>query len=319
MAESRTQRADRLPIKLIMPKQGKEKRVKGGGGRPTPFRVVDAAYRKSLLNQVSAIRDAVLPQIKRTGAAPVRVKLLNKAAAKSHRPEQLFSADTCPIVGAGRLGELFLKATADGLARLTNIIESNQTDQIVKEISCVETIEAVNPTYRRKGLEPKDILRRSPRGKAGFITRVRLFNFGVDQDQAKLVESFEETCRNRNIHINTAGYSPDSFIYGAECCTVEDVEILSRVIGVRSVASMPLIRTLHPKMFNTKPLPKLSTRQDASGDVPVVVVVDSGITDQIPELTTWVVGRESHVAPAYRNTDHGSFVGGLICYHSCPK
>ena len=53
------------------------------------------------------------------------------------------------------------------------------------------------------------------------------------------------------------------------------------------------------------------TRQDISGDVPVVVVVDSGITNQIPELNTWVVGRESQVAPAYRNTDHGTFVAGL--------
>lgn len=231
MAESRrTRGADRLPIKLIMPKQGKEKRVRGGGAPPEPFRVVDTAYRKSLSNQISAIRDAVLPQIKQTGTAPVRVKLLKKAAAKSHRPEQLFSANTCPIVGAGRLGELFVKATPDGLAKLAKVIKSNHTDQIMKEISCVEAIEAVNPAYRRKGIEPNDVLRRSPRGKNGFIIRVRLFNFGANQDQVKLVANFEKTCRSRNIRISRTGYSPDSFVYGAECRTVKDVEILSRVI-----------------------------------------------------------------------------------------
>lgn len=313
---SRRPGADRLPIKLIMPKQGKEKRVPGGGTPPKPFRAVDSAYRKSLSTQVSAIREALVPQIKQTGSAPVRVKLLTKAAAKSHRPEQLFSSETCPIVGAGRLGELFVKATPQGLANLTNVIETNQSERIKKELSCVETIEAVTPVFRRRGIEANDVLRRSPRGKDGFITRVRLFNFGADDGQQNLVENFEEICRRRRIRYSTDGYSPTSFVYGAECRSVEDVEALSRVVGVRSIASMPLIRTVRPKMFNPKNLPKLLTRQEVSGDVPVVVVVDSGISSQIPELESWVVGRESQVAPTYRNTDHGTFVAGLICWGS---
>jgi len=314
MADSDKPIVDRLPIKLIMPKQGKEKKIQAGGTPPRPFRAVDAAYRKRLSNEVSAISEAVLPQVKQRGAVPLRVRLLTKAVAKSHRPEQLFSAKTCPIVGAGRLGELFLKATVDGLTNLTKVIESDRSQQVEKELSSIEVIEAITPLYRRRGIEPEDVLRRSPRSKDGFITRVRLFNFGEYEEQSKLVENFEEVCRERDIHISATGYSTGSFIYGAECRSVEDVDALSRVVGVRSVASMPLIRTLHPMMFNPKPLPKLLMRQDISGDVPVVVVVDSGITDQIPELNTWVVGRESQVAPAYRNTDHGTFVAGLICW-----
>jgi hypothetical protein len=104
MAESKIAKTVRLPIKLIMPKQGAEKKVHGGGAPPKPFRTVNAAYRKSLSHQVSAISEALLPQMKKTAAAPIRVKLIIKAAAKSHRPELLFSSQTCPIVGAGRLG-----------------------------------------------------------------------------------------------------------------------------------------------------------------------------------------------------------------------
>ena len=316
MPENKNAKAERLPIKLIMPKQGMEKKVPSGGAPPKPFRDVDAEYRKSLSHQVSAMREALLPQMKETNAVPVRVKLLTKAAAKSHRPEQLFSTQTCPIVGAGHLGELFVKATPQGLTKLKQIIETNQSDRIMKELSSVETIEVVTPAYRRKGIDPTDILRRSPRGKKGFITRVRLFNLGTDQDQLKLVANFEETCQHRGIRISSAGYSTASFIYGAECQSVNDVDALSQVIGVRSVVSMPLIRTIRPMMFNLKSLPKLLTRRDVQGDVPVVVVVDSGISTQVPELETWVVGRESHVAPAYRNTDHGTFVAGLICWGS---
>ena len=310
---SRTPGDGRLPIKLIMPKQATEKRVPTGGTPPRPFRTVDADYRKSLSKQVSAIRE-LLPQAKGTDVAPVRVKMLRRAVAKSHRPEQVFSTATCPIIGAGRLGELFVKATDRGLTKLADVIEHNQADRITKELSCIEAIEAVTPTYRRGGLKPDDILRRSPRGEHGFFTRVRLFDFGADQDQSKLVADFEATCWHRKIHLDTAGYSPSNFTYGAECGSVEDVEELSRVVGVRSIVGMPLIRTVRPKMINLKPLPKVLRRDQVSGDVPVVVVVDSGISNQIADLETWVAGRESHVAPQYLNTDHGTFVAGLICW-----
>ena len=281
MAENtRPPRQERLLIKVIMPKQGTERKVPGGGSPPKPFRTVDKKYRASLSSQVSAIRTAIMPQIKTAGAAPVRVKLVSKAAAKSHRPENLFSAQSCPIVGGGGLGELFVKATPEGLDRLTQTIEHNDTDRMTKELSCVETIEPVTPAFRRAGLEAADVLRNSPRGKHGFITRVRLFNFGPDQDQPKLVADLETVCKHRGIILSTKGYSPSSFTYGAECQTVEDVEALSRVVGVRSIAPMPLIRTIRPRMFAAQPLPALPAGRDVTGDFPVVVVVDSGIAVQ---------------------------------------
>ena len=186
---------------------------------------------------------------------------------------------------------------------------------MTKELSCVETIEPVTPAYRRNGLEAQELLRRSPRGKHGFITRIGLFNFGADSDQPKVVEDFKSMCRKRDIRVSSnRGYSPSSFIYEIECRSVQDVEALSRVIGVRSITPMPLIRTIRPRMFAAKPLPNLPTADDITGDFPVVVVVDSGISDQFPGLESWVVGRDSQVAPEYRNTDHGTFVAGLICW-----
>src|SRR5690348_9590826 len=92
--------AERLPIKLILPKQGRERRVLGGGNAPTPFRAVTPSYRQALSNQVAAIKQGLADPIARVGAAPVRVKIIPKAAAKSHRPEHLFTDTTCPIIGA---------------------------------------------------------------------------------------------------------------------------------------------------------------------------------------------------------------------------
>lgn len=136
---------ERLPIKVIMPKQGTERRVSGGGGPATPFRTVDVEYRQRLTNQVEAIERAVLPQATTSKSAPVRVKVIPKAAAKSHRPLRLFSEETCPIVGVGRIDELFVKGTVSGLAALKRRIAADSSDKIVKELSSIESIEPVTP------------------------------------------------------------------------------------------------------------------------------------------------------------------------------
>ncbi len=309
-----TPRRERLPIKLIMPNQGAQRKVPGGGPPPKPFRTVDETYRGRLANQVAALQEAITPQLSRIGAAPVRVKLIPKAAAKSHRPENLLSAQSCPIIGSGNFGELFVKATPQGLQKLSDTIKRNQSDRIIKELSCIESIEPVTPVARRRGLDAGEVLRKSPRAGRGFMTCVRLFNFGMSGDQEKIVEDFEATCRARNLSVKTEGYSPSSFTYGIECREVADVEELSRVIGVRSIKHMPLIRNVRTQMFNPKPLPALAGRTIPDSDLPVVVVVDSGVAANIPELESWVVGRDSQVAPEYQNTDHGTFVAGLICW-----
>lgn len=312
---TRTSQQERLLIKVIMPKQGTERRVQGGGTPPKPFREVNREYRNSLYSQVSAIRAAIVPQVRKSEAAPVRVKLLGKAVAKSHRPDHLFSAATCPIVGAGRLGELFVRATPAGLDRLAEIIQRSESEQVAKELSCVETIETVTPAYRRGGVDAKDILRRCPRGERGFIARVGLFNYGSGGNQAALLEDFLSECKARNIAPpRVRGYSPDSFTFETECQKVEDIDAISRIVGVRSINPMPLIRTIRPRMFSAKPLPVLPSAAAVVGDFPVVVVVDSGVSNQVKELNSWVVGRDAQVAPQYSNTDHGTFVAGLICW-----
>ena len=311
-----TRPLERLPIKLIMPKQGAERRVPGGRSPLKPFRPVSADYRQSLGIQVEAIQKAIGPQLRKTNVAPVRVKLIPQALAKSHRPERLFSEESCPIVGAGSLGELFVKATNGGLRKLAATIANDKSPQIMKELSSVERIEAVTPISRRHDQPSEDVLKRSPRKGGGFLTRVRLFEFGVDEEDQLMNLEFEELCRKRGISLDTRGYSAKSRTYAAECRTVADVNALSQLVGVRSVAPMPLVRIDRPSSPPSEVIPHLPGRDEVVGDVPVVVVVDSGIADRFPALDSWVVGRVSDVAPVYRNTDHGTFVAGLICWGS---
>lgn len=306
-------RIERLPIKLILPKQGMERRVPASGGKPVPFREVDAKFRSSLARQVSAARDALGLQLRRVGCVPLRVQVLPKAVAKSHRPKKLFDDAGCPIVGAGRLGELFVKATPAGLDRLVEQIRSTETQQVTKDLSTITSIDPVTPEYRRQGASALDILRHCPRGDAGFVARVRLFDYGALDGQDALVGDFEKACGGLKLSVAHGGYAPTSYTYEVECAKVDEIEALSRVIGVRSVAPMPLVRTIRPSCVNAGPIPKELSGPDGT-DFPAVVVVDSGICDGVDALRGWIVGRRTDVAPQYRNPDHGTFVAGLICW-----
>lgn len=313
MAETKRP-TERLPIKLILPRQGTERRTPAGGSTKQ-FREVDAEFRASVGRQIDAVRAVVEEHARRTGGVPVRVRLLAKASAKSHRPEMLFREETCPIIGVGGLGELFVRATADGLARLRSSVQSNTRQRISSELSTVERIEVLAPQDRRAGLSPVEILKRSPRRERGFTTRVRLFDFGPGHGQEKLVADFTSRCATAGIRLRREGYSEASQVYAAECEDAAAVEALSRIVGVRAVAPMPLLRAIRPQSAATGPLPrKLPARGDIEGDFPVVAVVDTGVTEEVPALNGWVVGRESVVAPAYRNPAHGTFVAGLICW-----
>jgi serine protease AprX len=316
MATDNPAGGDRLPIKLIMPKQGVERRVLGGGKKAVPFRTVDTQYREHLSNQVAAIEQAVLPQMKKSAAAPVRVKVISKATAKSHRPVHLFSENTCPVVGAGRIDELFVKATAQGLEQLKHLIERNESDGIVKELSSIESIEAVTPALRRRGRSSEDILRVCPRTRDGFMARVKLFDFNDSIDQPALVQDFLDTCGKLDLRVDRRGYGERGNTFAVECRTVKEVDALSRIVGVRSISQMPLIRTIRGQGLVQQPLPALPSRQDKDADIPVVVVVDSGVSTSNPALASWIVGQDSQVAPAYKNASHGTFVAGLICFGS---
>ena len=302
---------ERLPIKLILPNQGKQKRVPGGGGKKL-FRPVTKEYRRSLARQVGAIREAVTPAMRRAGSAPLRVKLVATASAKSHRPEHLFAPDTCPIISSGSLGELFVKGTPEGLNRLEHQITLGMSDRITKELSSVDAIEPITPSLRRHNTNALEILRHSPKRDDAFLTRVRLFDLGGDAAQSGLVADFESTCEKQGIVFKRGAYS--SYTYEARCRTVDDVEALSGTVGVRSIKQMPLIRMLRPKLFNASALPEdLSSPDDVDGDYPIVGVVDSGIA-VVPTMEPWVTGRQKDVPPNYQNMTHGTFVGGLICW-----
>lgn len=304
---------DRLLIKVILPKQGAERRVPVGRGKAKPFRRVDEAFRGSLVTRLHAVGTG-FKTASVNGFAPFRVKLIKEGSAKSHRPAFLFSDKTCPIFGAGRLGELFIKGSAAGLKSIEDYVRTSKNDRVVKEISTIETIEPITPEFRRAGRTPAEVLSHSPKLKGAYLVKVKLFDFG-DEDQAALHKDFLEKCTAAGIAVSNAGYAPQHYFYAAACATPKQVELLSNLVSVKTIRPMPTLQTIRTQGGTPLPLPAdIPQPKERLGGYPVVAVVDSGISTRIPALQEWVVGRRSTIPADYHNTAHGTFVAGLLCW-----
>lgn len=305
--------ADRRPLKVFLPNQAREKPVTGGGGSGDPFTPVTPDVRASFATRVNAISAALAPALDSLGVAPVRVQLVSQAYAKTHRPKRLLSENSCPIIGAGGMGELFIRATKGGLEELRKEFEGGQAKQLVKDISTIATIEPVTPLMRRRKRSPGEILTKSPRQGSGYLVRVRLFDFNQPWAQDRAVTAFRTFCEAQKIEVRAEGYTPESYTYGAVCRNAEQVEALSKLIQVRSIIGMPRITSVLPaNAGNAGAATTAAYPTRATDDIPIVVVVDSGISTSVAGLGPWTVGRSSTVALEYRNPDHGTAVASLI-------
>jgi hypothetical protein len=208
---------------------------------------------------------------------------------------------------------LFIRVTTKGLDRLDDLILSGRSQTLTKELSSIETIEPITPADRRRGISPEVILSTSPKTAEGYVTKVQLFDIGLND--RGLERDFHAHCNSMKLPVRQRGYSADSGYFEVVCGKASDVEGLSRIVGVRSVSKMPVFASIRATAGPKRPLPaNLPVPIGPLSQYPVVAVIDSGVREDIPALNAWVVGRQSTVAPEYKNSFHGTFVAGLIAF-----
>ena len=217
---------ERLYIKVILPKQGEEKRVQGGGGEAKPFKDVTPALRRSLLLQLGEI-EATLKSIPVPArVVPARVTLEEKAIAKSHRPDVLFDKATCPIIGAGKPGELFVKATPGGLRALQSRIEGGIGPQVKKAISTLHNISPLSASDRLSGVKPSEVFNLAPAKGDRRLVKVHLFDFRDEEDQNDQIHSFEGLLSKQQIPFERLENFGKQYTYLVRCGTSDDVSVL---------------------------------------------------------------------------------------------
>jgi len=316
---------ERLYVKIVMPKQGIEKKKPGGGVKPETFTPVTPAMRTRLAASLDPIEKLLASVPLRRPVVPLKAILTPKALAKSHWRDALFDEKSCPVIGAGKPGELFLRASHEGIQTLKRRILHGHGDQLQKEISAVKELRAFVAEDRLNGVAPAKLFSAAPDVRGRHPIKVKLFNYGNLDTQTSEVAGFESQIQGRALSFVRHSQYEKQDIYTVTCKSEADVGFLANVLSVRSVGLIPMFQTVKEARLNPRPMPDSirKAEPDPSG-FPIVGVVDSGVTKKIPELEPWVYQRERFVAVAEENTYHGTFVAGLLVWGhvlnaTCPE
>jgi serine protease AprX len=306
---------ERLYIKVVMPKQGIEKKKVGGGPKPKPFKPVTPQLRSRLLGELASADHLLDVQPLTRPVVPLRIILETKALAKSHRRDVLFNENTCPIVGAGKPGEMFAKASRQGLKALRVRIARGTAPQLEKEISAIREIRPLNDTDRLSGLKAEELFKNAHVIRDRRAVKVKLFNYNNEQEQMRAKLAFEEQLQSQTISAVRNPQYRGQDVYTVTCRSVDEVQLLANLVMVRSVGLIPMFRSLREHRFNSRPMPEFLRAIDADPtSFPIVAVVDSGVTESVLPLQTWIYGKERFVAQSEENTYHGTFVAGLLVW-----
>lgn len=307
--------AERLYIKVILKDQAQEQKKPGGGKAPQPFKKVTPQFRQRLISSVANVERHLQTAPGQSKIVPARVTLEKKAQAKTHRPTRLFSADTCPIIGAGKPGELFVKMSPAGANALKHRIRVGISPHLEKAISTVHEIASVEAEYRLGGIRPDALFEAAPKDGEHRLVKVTLFDYGDPDEQDASIIEFETLLFSRDIQGTREELYKGQDVYTVRCKSAEEVAFLSNAVMVRSIARVPVFRTLRNLRLNPRPLPTtLQKLGDDPMDFPVVAVVDSGISSKIPTLEAWVHKHLRFVAEEEENLYHGTFVAGLVIW-----
>lgn len=300
------------PIKLVKIRDSDVKPNQGNGGDAKVFGKVTPELRKNLATQVNNINELFKDRFKNNTVVPAvaKVKMKNEAIAKSHRPTNLFSKKTCPIIGVGNSNELYLEVTPTGLRNLEERIVNSNAKTVKANISTLSKIEPFLPEDAIKNTNLSNY------GDNNKYVKVKLFKFLDEKVNAAVEEELKKHLESNKAKIEKKiNYSDNISVYKV---LVDDNSLIENIAdfgAIKSLSSFPVLTTYRPSQAPAQELENLPVFLPSDEkSYPYVGVVDSGVSSEHPYISPWVEHTEEYVLPEEKNHFHGSFVSGIISY-----
>lgn len=289
-----------------------EKKPGGGSKDPKKFNPVTPQRRAELRDKILKIRGLYQKNFRAYPDVPcvARVRLHEDALAKSHRPLQVFKASTCPIIGSGDFGELFIQVSDQGLGKLAQDIMTTQAKKAVANISTIDDISPYsgNDVIIQKDLVTNNISDNRP-------VKIQLFKMSMNHFNNQVSRNFIKHLASCGAHLEQEiQYSRDVIIYQVICENETQLEEISTFGAIRKIAVFPRYKlsrlSLHRMPGSSSSFPTPQPGQE----YPIVGLIDSGIPQGHVHLEPWIENRENFVPAAYQNQGHASFIGGIMAF-----
>lgn len=250
-----------------------------------------------------------------TVAAVAKIVLKEEALAKSHRPTNLFSAKSCPIIGTLDFGEILVSVSPKGLKELENRILHNKTEAQTSNISALEKIEPFTASEKTSNFSLATIKENS---QEGTPVKVRLFDHKEKGKNQALMVAFQHLASEFELSASPLSYGVDGKLFTLKNVgdDIKKLEAIADFIGVKSVLPMPSygpndfskqMSTVSPASLTECPAPSPGV------EYPLVGVIDSGVCPKSQLLAPWIAARETFVPQGEEDYSHGTMVAGLIC------
>lgn len=109
-----------------------------------------------------------------------KVIMKEEAIAKSHKPNNLFNSNTCPIIGGGKLNEIYIKITEQGIEKLEGEIKNTSAKTKTAEMTKIEKIELYNSS---------DVIKTNLNTTNGPV-KIKLFDYKDEEQNEKTKKHF---------------------------------------------------------------------------------------------------------------------------------
>ncbi len=318
---------------LLMPYTRQELRPKqGGGSSPEPLVDVGDSFRAEVSSRLDGLANAADAQHATPERPfPVKIRLHEKALAKSNRPYALLQSHALPVEAVDRIGELVVGGTGSSLRSLASTVERASSKADRYAISTLASIEpwSVADIFGVEDVESATKVIDDARA-AGSYLKITLFPWmqlrlaseatiergedGSVEAIAPAVTDIAQTyVRDAHIDLYSAMVATSRPVIYAAVTDLTTVQSLSAIPGVRKVSIAEEFTTgldSQPEFYSpVRPFASTELRA-RNEDAPVVGVLDTGVS--AGHLDPWIDDRVAYDVGADRDPGHGTFAAGLI-------
>ncbi len=302
-----------LPIKVVLSREEDYQAPEGVQSRVKYFGDYTDAVRVHLTTQLDEVQTHFDHHFRSWRGAPAvaKVQMKKEAIAKSYRPVEFFRDDICPVIGANRLGELYVSVAPAKIASLRHKLSTIATDREKAQLTAIASIrpysleDAIDPAIRSITSQPAEFFPN---------VRYRLFRHRSDRENRTLDRAFDTLLQSLNISLSQElPYASDLKVFRLANVSRTAMAYLSAFGGTQSVSLFPdyhIVRTA-ARVVGHLPAAHFQAPEE-SLRYGVVGLIDSGTDPSNPRLQAWVVDRHDFVPRSQQDHAHGSFVAGLI-------
>lgn len=299
--------SEKLPILMVAPRK-EDFKNNTSGGKTVFFETFTDKLRDDISNQCNILKNEFNIKSSKYKEVPVigKVIMKDKAIAKSHKPNELFSNNTCPMVGMGKLNEIYIKVTESGLQKLQEEIKITKAKKKMAEMTKIEKIELYSS---------KDSIKINLSNIQEPL-KIKLFDYRNEEENQKNVKSFLEVVHELGLEndIEKLEAYKTMQIYLLKCKDINKIQILSEYQGIKSIDIFQKYSVTNPKLKDIDDMNLKFPKPVEGKEYPIIGLIDSGISEENQIINPWIYKREELVPKEYQNNSHATFIAGVMLF-----